>query len=377
MTGVSLGDVLSGPAAGSGVIPIASEQVRARDPFGATIPRRSCCWAERQEILPGVGVVASEVPWAGIVVGRERALSGRGMKISMITWPGYLQSRLTPTLAFRQVDKLEIFRRLLDRGLEQPYVDTPDPGFYPPTSPHTSPLEVLSGPLSGNLADRTYLESDLKPVLEALSELASSEDGFDWRIVPFMGTPGDLTSFRVRADLGYPRLGRVAPVDLRWSSDPEDVRQRWGFVQDLTITENGSAVKNRITAMGAGTGEDQIRATAVNYNEWAAGYPLWEGSLNSSTGDDRTYETVYGKAQGALVSGAASEIRLSAIKVRGDLAPVVTSYGLGDDITIRVGETTTGRPATITGQLTGRTIEPAEQGRTEMVTLDVQGTVAA
>jgi hypothetical protein len=195
-----------------------------------------------------------------------------------------------------------------------------------------------------------------------------------------MRTPGDFTPLAGRLDLGYPRLGRTAPADLRWSTDTADGRSRWGYVSDLTITEDGSAVANRITAVGAGTGPDQIRAVAdstqTSRNEMLAGYPLYESSLNSSTSEDRTYDTVYGKAMGALLAGFAGETVLSGIKVRGDLAPTVTSYAPGDDLTVKVGEGLTGRPVIFVGQLTGRTIEPAEPGRTETVTLDVQGTVS-
>lgn len=379
MTGVTLNDVLNGPSDGSGTVPLASAAIRARDPFRATVPRRSICWAERQTIDPASGqVVDSAVPWAGIVKRRERSLTSTAMKLSMVTWPAYFQSRLLLSRTHTQADKFTIFRRTLADAVAQPAVVTSPPGAYG-NSPHTTPLEAVSGPLSGVLADRTYLASDLKPALEALTELGHSGDGFDWHLTPYMAVPGDLTSFQVRADLGYPRLGRIQPPDLRWSTDLADSRSRWGYAEDLTLTEDGSAVSNRITAIGSGIGPDQIRATADSTStardEMAAGYPLYEAGLGSSSSDDRTYDTVYGKAMGALLAGFAGEVRVTGLRVRGDLAPVVTSYGLGDDVAVRIGATLTGQPVTIVGQLVGRGIAPAEQGRTEQVTLDIQGTV--
>lgn len=373
MTGVTLNDALSGAADGSGTVPLASAAVRARDPFRATVPRRSVCWAERQT-YDGAGVlVESAVPWAGIVKKRERLLTSTAMKLSMVTWPSYFQSRLLLSRTFTQQDKFAIFRRVLADAVQQP------PGGPYGNSPHTAPLEALTGDLSGVLADRTYVATDLKPTLEALTELGQSGTGFDWRLTPYMAVPGDLTSFQVRADLGYPRLGAVGRSDLRWSTDRADTRSRWGSAADLTLTEDGSGVSNRITAIGAGSGPDQIRATAdssaTSRDENAAGYPLYESSLSSSSTDDRTYDTVYGKAMGALLAGFAGEVQVTGLKVRGDLAPVVTSYSLGDDITVRIGATLTGQPTTVVGQLVGRSIAPAEQGRTEQVTLDVQGTV--
>lgn len=385
MRDVSLSDVLSGAAAGSGTVPL-SRQVIARDPFSATVTRRSICWAERQVIDPAAGVVGSTVPWAGLVLKRTRQYAGRGMKLDMVTLPGYFDRRLVGDRSFTQRDKFDIFRTILSDATYQPTVDTAEPGFYG-NSPHTYPLNAFdgsgnltAGPTSGILADRTYLASDLKSALSALTELGNSGDGFDWHLTPYMGTPGDLSSLAWRLDLGYPRLGRVAPPDLRWSTDRADRRQRWGWVQDLTITEDGSAVNNRVTAVGSGTGPDQIRATAdstqaAGHNEMRAGYMLYEGQVGGSSNDDRTYDTVYGKAYGALLAGFASEVQVSGIKVRGDLHPTLDAYALGDDLTIRVGDAATGVPTTIIGQLIGRTIDPPEQGRTERVTLDIQGTV--
>ncbi len=384
LRGVSLSDVLSGAADGTAEVPLTSSAVRDRDPFVATVPRRSCMWAERQELDPGTGrVAATDIPWAGVVMGRDRALGSRTMKLKLVTWPSYFQRRLVPGLIFRQIDKFVIMRTLVSYGVDQPLVDTPEPGVYQ-NSPHLEPMEYYlghpdyPGELSGVLADRTYLASDLKPALEAMTELGESGTGFDWRMVPYMESAlGDLNALRVRLDLGYPRLGRTAPADLRWSTDAADRRQRWGHVADLSITEDGSAVNNRVTAVGSGTGSDQIRETVEDSAEMLGGYPLYEASLSSSTQEDRTVDTVRGKAQGALAAGLASQVRLSGVKVRGDLPPALSSYAVGDDGTFKVGDTTTGVTETFVGQIIGRTIQPAEPGGTEQVTIDVQGTRAA
>lgn len=381
MTAVSLEDVLSAPAAGQGSVNLTSAAVRSRDPFRATVPRRSVCWAERQ-LMQGRRLIASDVLWSGIVMRRERSLSGRSMRLGMVTWPSYFGRKLlTYDRFYRQVDKLQIFRNLAVEGVGQPNVEFADPAdnIYGGIRALT-PIEQqwnAPTPASGVLADRTYLASDLKPVLEAMTELSSSGVGFDWRMAPYLETPGDLSTFRMRLEEGYPRLGRVQPPDLRWSTDPEDVRQRWGYIEDLTVVEDGSAVNNAVVAVGSGTGDEQLRARAADLDELRSGYPLYEGTVGGAGNDDRTMDTVYGKAQGQLLAGFASEVQVSGIKVRGDVPPVLTSYTVGDDITVKVGESVFGRPTTIVGQLIGRKIEPADRGGTEQVTLDVQGQVAA
>jgi hypothetical protein len=159
--------------------------------------------------------------WAGLVKKRTRSLLGRSMKLDLVTWPSYFARRLVG-------DWLPSCRRQVH--------DLPDAPrgrrVRPAVGGHPRPrrLRRLAAPallqpplaptrLSGVLADRTYLASDLKPTLEALTELGNSGAGFDWRLAPVMATPGDLRTFRVRLDLGYPRLGRIAPAGLRWSTD--------------------------------------------------------------------------------------------------------------------------------------------------------------
>lgn len=561
LSGVTLGEVISGASDASGTLSLLSEAVRGREPLAATVPRRTCMWAVREEIDPETRRVAdTRVMWGGVVMARSRSLSGHSLKLKAVSWASYFQRRLTTGRKYEQADKFEIMRGLVWAGAQQiPAYDEPppatpeqrfppvlagtvtqaawdalyaagwrerpeveglpsatraalllaerarsggqifedltwhgaprvvgqyndvlgnywyqispgttpssnrpafaaamekyaaanpaprrlyhpsapatpksmDPGdmsraeqdayraagwatrdyeggylLFPPASlstyvipavpapppidfgystayptvpPHLSPLADLSGPLSGILADRTYLASDLKPLLGSMKELAASGYGFDWRLVPYMATAGDLNTFRVRLDLGYPRLGRVRPPDLKWSTDRADLRQRWGHVSDLTVDEDGSAVHNRLIGLGAGTGPEQIRAVADTKdlpwrNENASGYPLYEASLGSGTNDDRTYDTVYGKARGALFAQLASEVRVGGIKVRGDLWPTLPSYEVGDDVTIKVGDETGGAPLIIVGQLVARTISPSEAGRNELVALDVQGT---
>lgn len=384
MTDTTFDTVLSGASSASGTVPLASEAVRRRDPFGSTVPRRSCLWAERQERDPATRtVIDTRIMWGGVIMGRARQHAARTMKLTAVSWESYLQRRLSGDSTWAAADKFLIMRWLVSEGFMQPT----STGLYPSMSPHTAGLDyALAGALpsppwntSGVVADRTYLAADLKPVLENCLELSRSGAGFDWRLVPEWGTPGDLTTLRVRLDMGYPRLGRTAPADLRWSTERADMRSRWGYVDDLTIAEDGGGVHNRVTALGEGTGPNQLRAvvdsSTTTRDESAAGYPVYEASLGSSTQDLRTQDSVTGHARGALLAQLSSETKVSGIKVRGDLAPTVFMYDVGDDATLRIGETTTGQTTQIIGQIVGRSISPPEQDTTEQVTLDIQGSV--
>ena len=65
---------------------------------------------------------------------------------------------------------------------------------------------------------------------------------------------------------------------------------------------------------------------------------------------------------------------LTGVKVRGDLPPDLSAYGLGDEATVRADAELHGRDFTLTGQIIGRTITPNQQGSSEWVELDIQGT---
>lgn len=370
-----LSEALNGPADGTGIIPLSAATLR-RDPFRATVTRRTACWAERSELDPDTNrAVLTEYPWAGLVMGRERSRSGRSLSLRMVTWHSYWQRRLVASQAFTAADKFAIMRAVLGWGVTQP-------GGYTP--PHLAAITTATN-LSGVLADRTYDAASLKPTLEAAKELSASGDGFDWRLVPYRDTDAAAT-FRLRLDLGYPRLGRARPVDLAqawplvWSDDRNDSRS--GYLADYKISEDGGAVNNRMTALGQGSGPTQLRAV-VNagdvgrdeVGQW--GYLLYEGSLQAATQDLTTQASVDAHARGAMLSGLASEVQLTGVTVRGDLPPSLTSYLVGDDGEFRLDATTTGRPTTVVGQIIARTIEPAQPGRTERVTMDVQGTAVA
>jgi hypothetical protein len=373
LSGVKLTEVLSGVGTADATLSLAPA-VRARDPFTATVPRRTCLWAERQVLDPDSGgLLDSRTMWGGIVMSRKRSAVS-GMSLKCVSWEGYLaRRRIGRDLRLPYSDTLGIGRILIREAWRQPAV-----GAFPEVSPHHQPMLDISGPLSGSYVDREYLASDRKPILEALNQLAGAGvGGFDWRLDPYMDAFADPTTLRVRALLGYPRLGRVQPADLTWSTDRADARRRWGHVAGLELTEDGVAVNNRVTALGEGQPPDQLVGVAEATGELESGYPLYEDVLTSSTSDMRTQQAVDGAAHGGLVAQLSSQVQLSGVEVRGDVAPAVTSYALGDDATIRIGEGLAGQPVSVIGQIIGRTITPGQSGGTERVTFDVQGTVAA
>lgn len=364
MRSVGLDDALSGAAKGDGDIPLSSPAVQQQDPYAATQPRRSLCFAERLRIDPATGAtVRSSVPWAGLVMGRTRSLGGRSLALSMVTLPSYWQRRTVGDHTFTDADPLTAQRQILAEASACGWDGSTPPVFANLTGTATTAGQVVT--------TRQYLAADQTPALEAARKLAE-ETGFDWRVVPYRD-PLD-GRFRVHLDQGYPRLGRIRPADLVWRAG--DNRSRAGFAASGTIIEDGSGADNRVTALGEGTGGTQLRATAVSQAEQVSGYPIYERALSSSGLELRTPSAVQQHADGSLAAGLAAEVRLSGIAVRGDLEPELSSYLVGDDVTVSVVDQLTRRPVTVIGQLVGRSITPPEQDSTETVTMDIQGTAS-
>lgn len=375
-----LSEVLSGASDGSGVLPLNSATVLRQDPFRATIPRRTTCWAERIVLDPQNRIVSTSYPWGGVVMGRQRSRSGQSLALQMVSWAGYFQRRLVRDQTHVQADRFDVFRAILDDACSPPlHLNNSYPEPLPTPFPLSSLPYMNQQDAGGTKIDRTYLYSDLKPALEEMRSLGATA-GFDWRLYPYREEASYAAGlFRVGLALGYPRLGRVAPADLVWSDDENDSDA--GQLFDYTIVEDGQGVNNRVVALGEGQGPTQLRTEVsgqfIGRDELLYGYPLWEGSLKGSTSDLRTQATLDAHARAGLAAGFAGETRLSGVRIRGDLMPTLDRWNVGDDGTFRIGSSTTGQPTTIVGQIVARTIEPPQQGRPERVTLDLQGTTAA
>lgn len=373
LQGATFDDALGGSADGGGEVSLRDPAARDLDVYDVTAQRRTALWALREVWDPRTrAVVGLTVPWGGLVMRRQRSLLGRSISITAVTWPAYFARRHTPDLTYTATDKLTIARGLLTSGTGQRGTN------YPPVSPHHEGI-TSGGSLSGELVDRTYLGSDRKPVLDNLSELAAAAPAFDWKLTPYMRTPGDLSTLAVRLDLGYPRLGRVAPPGLVWRTpEAQADRGRAGFLLSGNLVEDGSTADNELTGLGSGSGPTQLRSTVTadqaGIPELAAGYPLFQGVLRSSTPDIRSQAALNAHVTGMVRATLAAEVKVSAVEVRGDLHPALPLYELGDDATLNLAEGIDGQPTVIVGQMVSRKITPPESGRTETVQFDLQGT---
>lgn len=347
---VDLTETIGGPGAGKGTVPLSSEAVRARDPWGATTPRRTICWAQRVHYRGGAEV-AAPVLWHGIVWDADPTPTG--ITLDLATPESYYEKRLVPRdHRWDQTDDAVMLRDLFRMAEEEPrgrlgllYTDT----------------------LAGVRSDRSLVYDDLKPVLEVAQSIASAGDGLDWRIRP--GIDPASGAFTKTLEVA-PRLGRKPVPELTWQSASPARAENEAVGYSYPI--KGSGVVNTVIGLGDGQGETGLRSRAtaadLGNTELEDGYPLLEAAYTGGS-QLKTQDTLDRHTRGALSAALNNERRVESLTVRGDRAPSVERYGLGDEATLRINDLSQPHPVTVQGRIVARRFIPAQPGRNELVAL--------
>ena len=226
-------------------------------------------WGEAT-IPYGVAILlvrGSTVLWGGIVVKRERTLSGEGLSLTLATVEHYLDSVYVRDHTYSNRDQCEIVKDLVSSTLKD----------------HRFILSVESSP-SRVRRDRTYEFSSGKTLLSVLQELSNVQNGPEW-----------CTSWRAVNGRYLPvltvrdRIGSVTPV----ATFDESVMTSFRILEDYTAGYGA----NMVWAVGDTTGENQLRSDVmVAYQSYR---PVVEHVVNPSSSITRK-ETLNGHASSAL-----------------------------------------------------------------------------
>lgn len=207
-----------------------------------------------------------------------------------------------------------------------------------------------------------YPGGQLKNVGEALRELAALEDGPDLLFEVAPG-PGGRISRVLR--VGTPRLGQQGSPHV-WEYGANLVEYAWS--QDAANTAN------RIFALGAERDDRQLIAVAQGPEP--ARRPLVEAEVSYLETADPDLLASHAAAALAAVS---RPVTLPELTVRADLAPVLGSYGLGDDATIVIRDHFFPDGLHATVRIVGMEVTPGDDAGEETVRLTVspltEGTV--
>lgn len=353
MVDVDLTEIIGGSGPGSGKIPLGSERVRRLNPWAATQQRRTICYAQRVLYRDG-REVAAPVLWHGIVWGRTR--SGTHLNLKMSEPESYYAKRQVPARTWN-MDDATMLRRVFETAESE-------------AAGHLS-LQYDITP-AGVVSERTVLREDRKSVLEIAQSIASAGDGLDWRIRPGIDP---ATGAFTRTLTVAPRLGRTGLTELTWQTRSQGRAQN--EVMGYTLEEDGTNVPNRVHGLGDGQGENQlyvvVNASDVGNDEVAAGYPILEDTLPAGT-SYKTLATVDRHTRGRLLAAQQTEERITGLTVRGDRAPTVDRYTLGDEITLNLNDVLVPDPITARGRLVARRFLPGQRKRNETIAMSLGAT---
>jgi hypothetical protein len=184
----------------------------------------------------------------------------------------------------------------------------------------------------GVTRDRTFNKYELKPVGEAIEQLAAIENGFDFAIdANWNSTTGALVkTFRP----SYPRRGRNY-------ANTGHVFQLGRNMTSFSWPSDGTRVANRVWATGNGEGDAMLITSATDTYQLQTlasggpGYPLLEATVSNK--DVTVQATLDAQARTRLVS-VSTPVVLPEITVRADLDPVIGSYITGDACRILIPE---------------------------------------
>lgn len=191
----------------------------------------------REATVPyGVAILLvrdTTVLWGGIIVKRERTLTGGGLSLTLATVEHYFDSVYVKDHVYSNRDQCEIVKDLVSSTLEG----------------HRFPIDVEASP-SLIRRDRTYEESSDKTLLSVLQELSNVRNGPEW-CTSWKACDGGYFPVLTVAD----RIGSVSPI----TTFEENVMTSFTVLEDYTAGYGANAV----WAVGDTTNETQLRSDVM------------------------------------------------------------------------------------------------------------------
>lgn len=169
-------------------------------------------------------------------------------------------------------------------------------------------------------------------LLQAQQDRSNVDNGYEWflelRVLSGVDA-GSANSYREQFILGYPRTGaqlaKGQPVPTFTSR-----MDGTGNVVSYKQSYDGSNVANIVWGQGSGFQSSAVQALAVDSSQWSEGFLQTERQYQNTDLSDQATLQQYTNAQ--IVLDLANESFISGLTVRGDLAPTLDTWALGDDV---------------------------------------------
>ena len=271
--------------------------------LNSTIPARCVIYVDRNGILI----------WGGVIWNRTYNSADQTLTIAAREFESYFERRrITSSVSYTNQDQLSVAQSLVALAQSVPFGNI---NVIVPTN------------TSGVLVSRTFYSYELKTYYSALQDLSRGTNGFDFNIQVSYDGSGQPQKSLV---LGYPRIGTA------YTSNQTGIpvfEFPAGNIVEYEYPEDGSIAANTVYALGAGSNEGKLIATATDSTKTASGWALLEEQANYSDISSSTLLQSLATGQVNAVSYPPTTIK---IVVPPYIDPVWGTYQLGDNVRLRI-----------------------------------------
>jgi hypothetical protein len=341
LTGVSFDKRLNDTGSLRGQLRVDDPGIRDREARLLTEPGRTAVYVDRD----------GQLLWGGIVWTTRYSAATATLELGASDFLSYFEHRrvleypvdTAGKVAYPDTDQLVIAAELVRLAQSHPGGDLG--------------VEIRGAASSGVLRTVRYDAGELKPVADALRDLANADDGFDFAVDVAYGPDGRPERY---LRFGYPRLGQPGAPHV-WEYGANLV--------DFIWPRDAASLATRMFAQGTSDGEAPLLAYAEDVGAYPNGWPLLDDAAPQL--DTKDAGLVAALARGELAARHRPVV-LPELTVRADLDPVVGGYAVGDDVRLVIDDPFFADDhLDVTVRLLGFEVTPGDDAEAEQVTLTV------
>lgn len=309
ITGVSFTQQLNTAGTFTGHLLLSGVNAAGLNVATGTIPGRTAIYVDRNGTLV----------WGGVLWNRQynsitQALTFQAREFLSL----FERRRIITTAAYTNIDQLQLAQTIMSNA--QGATGGNIGMLYNQDSGSTN--------TSGVLVSRTYYGYEYKQVLAAVQDLAKQTSGFDFEISTYYDGDGNpAKSFNTY----YPKSGKTYTT----TSTTAPVFQLPGNIVEYEYPEDATIAANTIYALGAGSNEGKLLATATDATKVSDGWPLLEDQVNYSDITDATLLAGLASGQITAVSYPPTTLRVVAPPSQ---SPEFGTYEIGDEVRVIIND---------------------------------------
>lgn len=324
----------------TGTFKLGSHRHIDTDLLNGTTPGRTAIYFERNGLLI----------WGGIIWSRTYAAESKTCQITAQTFESYFDHVVMEShFIMQNVEQSTIFTNLINALQAQ-------------AANNIGLTGMGSFPVTGVIRTVLTPSYEYHFAQSIVDQFVGVDGGLEYTIdVVASGTP-DVPNKLVR--VGYPTLGDpVATSDLYFDFP--------GSLSNYWWPESATRGATKVAAIGHGSGQTTMRATAVDGNMIAAGWPaFWQVNTYSNIAD---VDGISAKARADLIRLRMPYSRPT-LELKSDIGAGFSGWNkLGSALTAHIEDSRFPDGFTVTSRMLGWELSPADSGSTEQVKFVIEG----